>query len=85
MESAAGYMPGRNLDQHMTLAYFSVHLYMQWEGLINWWICLILYVSLLQDNVTALYFASKHNHPKIIKFLLERGAQVNKVQQCNVM
>ena len=50
----------------------------------GWWICLILYMSLLQDGLTALYFASQQNHLEVVKFLLESGAQVNKVQHCNV-
>ena len=79
MESAAGYLPGRTLDQHMTLAY--IYTCSGWD----WWICLTLYVSLLQDGLTALYFASFKNHLDVVKFLLQRGAQVNKVQHCNLM
>ena len=64
----------------MTLSYF-VHLYMQWEGLLDY---LTLYVSLLtlQDGVTALAFASKNDHINVVKLLLQSGALVNKVQHC---
>ena len=54
---------------------------MQWEGLVD---LPYPHVSLLQDGYTALYFASLNNHLEVVKFLLESGAQVNKVQ-CTVM
>ena len=44
-----------------------------------------LYLSLLQDENTALYFASQQNHVEVVKYLLMSGAQVSKVQHCNVM
>ena len=65
----------------MTLAYFSVNLYMQWEGYGFTFTC-TFYVSLLQDGATVLCYASRNNHLEVVKFLLERGAQVNKVQHC---
>ena len=64
----AGYLPGINLHQHDS-GYF-VHLYM--------------YLFLLQTGTTALYFASSGGHIDIMKLLLNSGAQVNKVQHCNV-
>ena len=78
MESAAGYLPAANV----TLAYFIMHLYMQWEG---WWICLTLYVSLLQFGLTAVYWASFFGHLEVVEFLIESGTQVNSVHNCNVM
>lgn len=79
----AGYLPGiNNLHQHDSgLLCAFVHA----VGGACWWICLTLYLSLLQDGTTALYFSSKNNHVEIVKLLLNSGAQVNKVQHCNVM
>ena len=82
MESAAGYLPGRNLDQHDSGSLQCAFVHAASRG---WWICLTLYVSLLQDGTTALYFASSNNHLELVKFLVESGAQVNKVQHCIVM
>ena len=77
----AGYLPGINLHQHDPgLLCAFVHA----VGGACWWICLTLYLSLLQDGTTALYFSSKNNHVEIVKLLLNSGAQVNKVQHCNV-
>ena len=82
MESAAGYLPGRNLDQHDSGLLQCAFVHAVSRG---WWICLTRYVFLLQAGTTALYFASLNNHLEVVKFLLERGALVNKVQHCNVM
>ena len=72
----------------MTLSYF-VHLYIVHAvGGVNCWVCLTLdvHVSILymQHGFTPLYFASKGGHSEVVDLLLERGAQVNKVQHCNV-
>ena len=48
------------------------------------WICLTLDVSLLQDGFTALYYASRYGHTDVVTLLLDQGADVNKVQHCNV-
>ena len=45
--------------------------------LCHWRVCLNLDVSLLQKGVTALYFASQCGHIKVVKVLLEHGAQVD--------
>ena len=78
-----GYPSGiNNLHQHDSgLLSAFVHA----VGGACWWICLTLYLSLLQDGNTALiYFASQQNHVEVVKYLLMSGAQVNKVQHCNV-
>ena len=67
----------------MTLAYF-IRLYMQWEGHVSGF-DLPFYLSLLQTGTTALYFASKNNHTAVVELLLKSGAQVNKVQHCNIV
>ena len=83
MESAAGYLPGRNFDQHDSglLRCAFVHA----VGGVGGFTLPSIAMTLLQDGATALNFASKHNHPEVVKLLLESGAQVNKVQHCNVM
>ena len=48
------------------------------------WICLVS-LTLLQHGRTALYYASGEGNIEVIKFLLENGALVNKVQHCNVL
>ena len=64
----AGYLPGINLHQHDSgLLCAFVHVY------------ITLYLSLLQTGSTALGLASKFNHIDVVQFLIESGAQVNKV------
>ena len=52
--------------------------YMQWEWLFDspYPVC----VSLLQDGYTSLNFACKNGHENIMNLLLEKGANINKVQ-----
>ena len=80
MESAAGYLPGRNLDQHDSglLQCAFVHAVGGVGGFA------LPSVSLFQNGATALSLASQKNHITIVTFLLESGAQINKVQHCNV-
>ena len=51
---------------------------MQWEWLFDspYPVC----VSLLQGGGIALYFACKNGHANIVNLLLEKGANINKVQ-----
>ena len=51
---------------------------MQWEWLFDspYPVC----VSRLQEGYTALYYACRHGHATIVKLLLEKGANINKVQ-----
>ena len=51
---------------------------MQWEWLFDspYPVC----VSLLQGGVTALHYACKFGHANIVNLLLEKGANINKVQ-----
>ena len=51
---------------------------MQWEWLFDspYPVC----VSLLQDGCTSLYYACKSGHANIVNLLLEKGANINKVQ-----
>ena len=42
-----------------------------------WSVCLNLDVSLLQQEMTALYFASQHGYVQVVTLLLEHGAQVD--------
>ena len=59
---------------------------MQWEWLFDspYPVC----VSLLQQGVTALYFACKHGYAHIVNLLLEKGANINEVRHqliyCNI-
>ena len=58
---------------------------MQLEGLIVGFALLLIYMYLyLQQGGTPLYFASQGGHSEVVDLLLERGAQVNKVQHCDV-
>ena len=41
-------------------------------------------MSLLQGGKTALYFACGDDHTDVVNLLLDKGADVNKVQHCNV-
>ena len=72
-------LPGINLDQHDSVL-LCAFVHAVGGGC---WIRLTLYVSLLQDGNTALYFACKNNYVAVIQLLLKSGAQVNKVQHCN--
>ena len=65
-----------------TNSYF-VHLYMHCSGR-GCWICLVS-LTLLQHGRTALYYASGKGNIEVVKFLLENGALVNKVQHCNLL
>ena len=51
---------------------------MQWEWLFDspYPVC----VSLLQQGNTALYYACAQGHENIVNLLLEKGANINKVQ-----
>ena len=42
-------------------------------------------VSLSQNGVTALYYACGRDHREVVTMLLDRGANINKVQYCNVI
>ena len=61
---------------------------LQWKGLLD--LPCVSYsltslVCLLQPGLTALYYASGKGNIQVVKFLLENGALVNKVQHCNVL
>ena len=51
---------------------------MQWEWLFDspYPVC----VSLLQQGDPPLYYACKYGHANIVNLLLEKGANINKVQ-----
>ena len=51
---------------------------MQWEWLFDspYPVC----VSLLQKGNTALYFTSREGHANVVELLLDKGANINKVQ-----
>ena len=51
---------------------------MQWEWLFD--LPYLSCVSLLQYGDTALYYACRHNHPEVVTMLLDRGADIDKVQ-----
>ena len=52
---------------------------MQWEGGVCC-ICLTLDIFMMQDGVTAMYFAAQYNHPRLVELLLAHGVGINKVQ-----
>ena len=62
---------------------------MQWKWLFDSPYTLYICVPLLQQGVTALYVACKHGHANTVNLLLEKNANINKVQHqliyCDVM
>ena len=52
----------------------------QWEGFVEF--SLTLDIFLMQDGVTAMYFAAKNKYPGLVELLLAHGADINKVQHC---
>ena len=48
------------------------------------WICLTLDIFLMQRGKTPMYIASQQGHPRLVELLLAHGADINKVQYCNV-
>ena len=65
MESAAGYLPGRNLAQHDDTDICSIPF--------------ILFS--LQYGDTALHKASRYGHPEVVKLLLQSDANVNVIDK----
>ena len=41
-------------------------------------------VSLMQRRFTPLYYASNNGHTDVVELLLAGGADINKVEHCNV-
>ena len=41
-------------------------------------------VSLMQDGFTPIYCASQGGHTEVVELLLSSGADINKVEHCNV-
>ena len=68
-------LPGINLDQHNSILLCAfVHAVGGFVGFALPYMCL-----LLQNGATALALASQNDHINVVRFLLESGAQVNKV------
>ena len=78
-----GYLSGiNNVHQHDSgLLSAFVHA----VGGACWWICLTLYLSLLQDGNTALYFASQQNHVEVVKYSTNERPEPRSIRYSTVM